>query len=97
MSLGMLMNFVKALQSFETCLSLSNSLFVKLISSLKSPIILDNSFKVTSVAFFIADFDLISCELILHLNRFTKSFYFDIIIKQEKFTTLSQFLEKNPK
>ena len=45
--------FVKALQSFETCVLVNNNLCRKLFSSLESPTTFDESFKVTSVPFFI--------------------------------------------
>ena len=55
--------FAKALRSFETCVLVNNSLFGKLFSLLESPIIFAERLKVTSVPFFIADFNLLSCEL----------------------------------
>ena len=55
--------FPKVLQSFETCLSVSNNLCEKVISYLDLPIIFDNNLKLTPVSFFIAYFDLWSCEL----------------------------------
>ena len=51
---------LKALQRFETCLLVNNNLWQKSVSL--SPIILDDSLKTTSVSFFIADLDLLSCE-----------------------------------
>ena len=53
----------KALQSFETFLSVSNNVCGKL---LKLPIIFNDNFRVTSVAFFIAVFDLFSYEFHWH-------------------------------
>ena len=53
----------KALQIFETCVLVNNNLCGKLDSSLKSPITFDERFEVTSVAFFIPDFNLPSYEL----------------------------------
>ena len=50
----------KALQIFETCLLVDNNLWGKLVSS--SPIIFNHNLKTTSVLFFIADFNLSSCE-----------------------------------
>ena len=44
------------LQSFETCLLVSNNLWEKLVLSLQSPIIFDDSFRVTSVALFVIAF-----------------------------------------
>ena len=55
--------FVKTLRIFETYVSVNNSLCRKLVSSLEFPIKFDKRFKVTSVPFFIADFNLLSCEL----------------------------------
>ena len=55
--------FVKALRSFGTCMLVNNNLWGKLFSSLESPTILDEIFKVTSVPFFIADFNLLDWEL----------------------------------
>ena len=42
---------------------LVNNLCGKLFSSLESPTTFDEIFKVTSVPFFIPDFNLLSCEL----------------------------------
>ena len=55
--------FAKALQSPETCVLVNNNLCGKLFSSLESPPTFGESFKVTSVPFFILDFNLLSCEL----------------------------------
>ena len=55
--------FAKALQIFETCVSVNNIVCEKLVSSLEFPIKFDERFKVTSVPFFIADFNSLSCEL----------------------------------
>ena len=55
--------FEKALRSLETCVLANNKLWGKLFSSLESPIIFDERFKVTSIPFFIADFNLLGCEL----------------------------------
>ena len=41
----------------------NSNLCEKLFSSLKSPATFDKSFKVTSLTFFIQDFNLLSCEL----------------------------------
>ena len=66
--------FAKALQISETCVSVNNNLCEKLVSSLELPIRFDERFKVTSVPFFIAEFNLLSWELenftfkVLHLN-----------------------------
>ena len=45
---------------FATCLLVNNSLWGKLVSL--SPIIFDDNLKTTSVSFFIADLNLLSCE-----------------------------------
>ena len=57
--------FVKALRIFETCVSVDNNLCRKLVCKL--PIKFDERFKVSSVPLFIADLNLLSCEL----NNFT--------------------------
>ena len=62
----------------------------KLVPSLESPIILDHSFRVSSVAFFIADSNLLSVNVyycyiytvVLSLS------YNDIVSKQNKFPLL---------
>ena len=53
----------KALRSFETCVLVNNNLCVKLFSSLESPTTHEEIFRITSVPFFIPDFNLLSCEL----------------------------------
>ena len=55
--------FTKALRSFKTIALVNNSLCGKLISLLELPITFDERFKVTSVSFFIPDFNVLSCEL----------------------------------
>ena len=55
--------FAKALRSFETCALVNNNLCINLFSSLESPTTFDEIFKVTSVPFFIPDFNLLSWEL----------------------------------
>ena len=52
----------KALRIFETCLLVNNSLCGKLASSSELSIIFDDNLKIKSVQFFIADFNLLSCE-----------------------------------
>ena len=52
--------FAKALRRFATCLLFNNSLWGKFVSS--SPTTFNNSLKAASVLFFIADFNLLSCE-----------------------------------
>ena len=58
--------FAKALRSLETCVLVNNNSCEKLVSSLKSPITFDVSFTVTSGRFFIPNFNLSSCELVLY-------------------------------
>ena len=53
-------SFVKALQRFGTCALVKDNLCRKLFSSLESPTIFDEIFKVTSVLFFNQSFNLIS-------------------------------------
>ena len=53
--------FAKDLRSLDNRVSVNNNLYRKLVSSLESPITLDKRFKVTSVQFFISDFNLLSC------------------------------------
>ena len=71
--------FAKALRSLETCVLVNNNLCRKLVSSLEFTIVLDERFKVTSVPFFIPDFNLLICELDnFPFNRskcYIKSFY----------------------
>ena len=54
--------FAKVLQRFATCLLVNINSCGKLILSLESPIIFDDNLKTTSDSFFIADFNLLSCE-----------------------------------
>ena len=53
--------FAKALESFETYVLVNNNLGRKLFSS--SPTASDESFKITSVPFFVPDFNILSCRL----------------------------------
>ena len=55
--------FAKALSNFETCVSVSNSLYGKLVSLLEWLTIFVERCRVTSLPFFVADFNLLSCEL----------------------------------
>ena len=50
----------KALRRFSTGLLINNNLWEKLVSS--SPTIFDDNLRTTPVLFFIADFNLLSCE-----------------------------------
>ena len=56
--------FAKALQSLKTWLLVDNNLWEKLCSLLESQI--DGIFKVSSVSFFIPDFNLLSCKLVFY-------------------------------
>ena len=49
----------KALHIFEICVLVNNNLYGKLLSSLQFLIKTDERFKVTSVPFFIPDFNLL--------------------------------------
>ena len=65
----------KAERTLETYVLVNNNLCRILFSSLESPAAVDESLKVTSVPFFIPDFNLLSCELdntdiILNKNKF---------------------------
>ena len=55
--------FAKALQGFAACLSVNNNLFRKGVSPLEIPIMFGDSVKITSVAFFVANFDLLNYDL----------------------------------
>ena len=48
---------------YEICVLVNNNLYGKLFSSLESPATFDGSFEVTSVLFFIPNFNLLRCEL----------------------------------
>ena len=90
--------FATALRRFETCVLVNNNSSGELVSSLESPIIFDERFKLTWVPSFIPDFNLLSCEL----DDFTFTvlhwvIYIDIILKQNKILFLSQVLLKNLK
>ena len=89
------MNYFEDLQDFATCLLVNNNLCEKLVSSLELPIIFDDNLKTTSVSFFIADFNLLSCEF----DSFTFKLSPFILIKSKlfynSFTTLLQFLMKS--
>ena len=52
----------KTLRNFETCVSVNNNLCEILVS-----IKFDKRLKVTSVPFFILDFNLLSCELDIYI------------------------------
>ena len=62
----------------ESSVLVKNNLCGKLVSSLQFPIQFDQRFEVTSVPFFIADFNLLSCELenfTCYLEQFISIFY----------------------
>ena len=68
--------FGNALQVLETCVSVNDNLYGKLVPSLEFPIKFDERFRVTLLQFFIQDFNLLSCEL----DNFTlKVLYFVIL------------------
>ena len=54
--------FAKAVQRFATCLLVNNNSCRKLVLSLELPVIFDDNLKTVSVLFFVADFNLLSCE-----------------------------------
>ena len=56
--------FAKALRRFATYLLVNNKFYGKLVSSLELSIMFGDSLDFTSVSFFIADFDLLSCEFV---------------------------------
>ena len=55
-------SFVKGFWRFEICVLVNNNLCGKLFLSLESPTTFDEIFRVTSVPFFIPDFNSSSCE-----------------------------------
>ena len=61
-----------ALRILETCLSVSNSSCGKLVLSIELPIMLGYNLTTTSFSFFIADFNLLSCEF----NNFTFTLFY---------------------
>ena len=68
--------FAKALRRCETYLLVNNNLWGKVVSL--SPIMFDDNLKSTSVSFFTADLNLLSCEFdSFHLNYCIVSFYTD--------------------
>ena len=57
----------------------------KKFSSLESQITFDEIFKVTSVPFFVPDFNLLSYKFdSLHLNYYNECFSIDILVEQNK-------------
>ena len=78
--------FAKALLIFETCVLVNNNLWGELATSWKLPTTFDERFKVTSVhLLFLIPKILISNQTILHWKYYIESFYFNIILKQNKF------------
>lgn len=69
--------FEKALQRLATCLSVRENFCGKLVWSLKLSIIIDDSFKVIPVVFFVADFNISVCESdkFVLLSHFVWTFY----------------------
>ena len=65
----------KLYKFFKTCVSVNYNLCAKLVSSLEFLIKFDERFKVTSVPFFISDFNLLNCEL----DNFTLSLLYSVI------------------
>ena len=55
--------FAKALQIFDNCVLVNNSLYGKLVSILEFPIKFDESFKITSVPFFIPDINFLKLRI----------------------------------
>ena len=53
----------ESLQSLKTCVLINNNLWGNIVSKLELPIAFDERFKVSSVLFFISDFNLLSLEL----------------------------------
>ena len=91
--------YTKSLKSLEACILVNNSLSGELLLSLELQITFNEIFKVTSAPYFflILIFYDVSKET-LHLNCYTKSFYFDVILIENKFTIHTHsFVKKNPK
>ena len=72
------MLFVSALQRFATCSLNNNKLSGKLASSLELPILFDDSLKITSVLYFVVDFNSLSYEL----NSFTFKLLYWVVLYQ---------------
>ena len=66
----------KALRKFVTCLLVNNDLDGKLVSFLGLAIIFDDNLKTVLVSFFIADFNLLSCEF----DSFTFKLFYWLIL-----------------
>ena len=80
--------FAKVLRIFETCVN-NNNLCGKLVSSIGLSIKFDERFEVTSVQFF---WQILAYEAVnlttLHLTCYIKSFYINILLKQNKIVIL---------
>ena len=96
--------FAKALRNLETCVLVNNSLCEKLFSSLELPITFHERFKVTSVPFFIANFNLLRCELellywiILYWYCINKKWNYSILMvpcEKSKMVCLASSIMKN--
>ena len=70
--------FARALQSLETCVLVNNNLCGKLVLSLELPTTFDESFKITSLPFFVPDFNL-SSFTILCLKCYVVLFCINIV------------------
>ena len=66
--------FAKDLRRLETCLSVNNNSWGKLVSL--SPIMSDDNLNTTSDSFFIADFNLLTCES----DSFTFKLFYCVIL-----------------
>ena len=55
--------FAKAFRSLKTCVLVNNNLCGKIFSTLELPTAFDERFKVTSVPFFIPDFNLLNYQI----------------------------------
>ena len=81
--------FAKTLWNLETYVLVNNNLCGKLFSSLELLTSFDEIFKATLVSFFIPDFNLFSCQLDnVTFKYYIESFFFYIILKENKFTIL---------
>ena len=82
--------FAKALRNLKICVLVKNNFCGKLVSSLEPPTTFDQSFKVTSVRFFIPDFNLLICKL--YYSKINSQFHNTSTVlceKSEKFSFAS--------
>ena len=70
--------FTKLLRIFQNWVSVKNHFCGKLVSSLELPVKFDEKFKVTSVPYFIEDFNSLICEL----ENFTLNVLYWVILYQ---------------